>query len=80
MAELAKASQARPIGCTQATEILYTPGVTLVGALPGELALATVYAVAAVASAPALARRFAASLAGDSSTALRRRAGFDPAS
>ena len=82
MAELAKAAQAHSIGCTQATEILYTPGVTLVGALPGNLGLATVYAVAAMAgsSAPVLARRFAASLAGDNAAELRRAAGFDPAS
>lgn len=82
MAELANAAQAHPIGCTQSTEILYTPGVTLVGALPGDLALATVYAVAAAvrSSVPALARRFASSLAGDSAAELRRAAGFEPAS
>ena len=82
MAELAKAAETHPIGCTQATEILYTPGVTLVGSLPGDLALATVYTVAAAArsSAPVLARRFAASLAGDSAAQLRRAAGFDPVS
>jgi molybdate transport system substrate-binding protein len=34
MAALAAASEASPIGCTQVTEILYTPGVELVGPLP----------------------------------------------
>ena len=41
-------NRARPgsIGCTQITEIRYTPGVTLAGALPGDYALSTVYSVA----------------------------------
>jgi molybdate transport system substrate-binding protein len=79
MAELATSSDARPIGCTQATEILYTPGVRLVGPLPGDLALVTTYAVAVTTDAPssALARRLAASLAGDGSAPLRRAAGFE---
>ena len=34
MQALARAPDARPIGCTQVTEILNTPGVTLVGPLP----------------------------------------------
>ncbi len=38
------------IGCTQATEIIYTQGVDLIAMLPQEFELATVY-VAAVASA-----------------------------
>ena len=43
MRELAAAKGARPIGCTQVTEILNTPGVTLVGPLPEGCALATIY-------------------------------------
>src|SRR5262245_11148884 len=43
MRALAESRDARPIGCTQVTEILATPGVTPVGALPKELELATVY-------------------------------------
>jgi molybdate transport system substrate-binding protein len=79
MAELATSSDARPIGCTQATEILYTSGVRLVGPLPGDLALLTTYAVAVMTDAPsnALARRLAASLAGDGSAPVRRAAGFE---
>jgi len=80
MAALAAASEAAPIGCTQVTEILYTPGVELVGPLPTAFELATVYAAAVTArsGAPELARRFVASLCGDSSAALRRAGGFEP--
>jgi molybdate transport system substrate-binding protein len=69
-------AQGRPIGCTQVTEILNTPGVTLVGPLPKELELATVYTagVCTRANAADLARRFAALLAG--ALEERRRFGF----
>ncbi len=43
MRALAESPEARPIGCTQATEIVTTPGVRLVDDLPGEYALVTVY-------------------------------------
>jgi molybdate transport system substrate-binding protein len=79
MRELAAATSARPIGCTQHTEILYTPGVRLVAALPHEFELATVYtaAVATRAGDPALARRFTALLAGPAAQALRAAGGFE---
>lgn len=79
MAALAGSRARRPIGCTQASEILYTPGVSLVGALPGDLALATTYSIAvhAYAREPALARRFVLSLAGDEAAGMRRAAGFE---
>lgn len=66
------------VGCTQVTEILYTPGVRLVGELPAEHALRTVYtaAVCAKAQAPELAATLAGLLSGDASLALRRRSGF----
>ena len=78
MAALAAQPGGRPIGCTQITEILNTKGVTLVGDLPPEFALATVYTlgVCAKAQSPELARRFAALLTGDDSRNLRRRLGF----
>lgn len=44
MRHLASSDAARPIGCTQTTEILNTPGLTLVGALPSGCELATMYA------------------------------------
>jgi molybdate transport system substrate-binding protein len=78
MAALAAIEGGRPIGCTQITEILNTKGVTLVGDLPPEFALATVYTlgVCAKARSPDLARRFAGMLTGDASRELRRKLGF----
>lgn len=78
MAALAADGLAGAIGCTQITEILYTPGVMLVAPLPAPFALATVYAVAVSAGAPSPvpARAFAAHLTGDDTRELRRDAGF----
>ena len=80
MGELARSTEPDLIGCTQITEINYTAGVTLVGALPAEFALGTVYAVAVCGDAarPDAARRFAALVAGPNAESLRRRAGFEP--
>ena len=63
-----------PIGCTQVTEILSTPGVTLVGPLPKQFELATVYTagVCTGAAQPELAQRLA-SLYGRSGGAHRPR-------
>lgn len=76
------ASQARPgaVGCTQVTEILYTPGVSLLDNLPDALGLSTVYTVAVCtrAAQPELARRLTERLVGDSAAALRRDGGFIP--
>jgi molybdate transport system substrate-binding protein len=79
MRELAQSSAVHPVGCTQVTEIAFTPGVTLVGPLPGQFELATEYcaAVAARAQQPESAARFAALLAGPAASELRRRCGFD---
>ena len=46
MRELAASELSHPIGCTQITEINYTDGVRLVGALPDEYALTTAYVAA----------------------------------
>jgi len=80
MREMA-AARGRPIGCTQVTEILNTPGVTLVAPLPKEFELATVYtaAVAARAASPDQARRLVTLLSSPSTRSLRDRAGFEPA-
>jgi molybdate transport system substrate-binding protein len=79
MRELAAATTARPIGCTQHTEILYTPGVRLVAPLPNAFELATTYvaAVTARAADPALAARFVDALAGPAAKALRDAGGFE---
>ncbi|MFN4003576.1 MAG: molybdate ABC transporter substrate-binding protein [Hylemonella sp.] len=78
MKELAAASGPGLIGCTQVTEILYTPGVQLVANLPSEFELATVYmaAVAAKSEQPQAARLVVELLAGARSAALRQSCGF----
>ena len=79
MRELAQAKGAHLVGCTQVTEINSTPGVVLVGLLPREFELATVYSVGlcAGAASPEAAQRFIALLAGDATRALRVKAGFE---
>lgn len=78
MRELARSEGEGMLGCTQVTEILYTPGVRLVGELPAAHALNTVYtaAVCSQARSPALAAKFVEVLAGEGSVALRKRSGF----
>ena len=81
MRELAAAQGLGLIGCTQVTEINYTPGVELVAVLPPEFELATVYSAAAFTdrspAQTALAQRFIAMLSGAGSQALRRDGGFE---
>jgi molybdate transport system substrate-binding protein len=79
LAELARSHESGLIGCTQISEIVDTPGITLVGPLPAEFELVTVYSVAVCASArePALARRLARLLTGPEARDQRERAGFE---
>ncbi len=72
------AATGRPVGCTQATEILATPGVRLVAPLPAGCELETVYtaAVSARAADAEAARRFTAALGDGAAGGLRRDAGF----
>jgi molybdate transport system substrate-binding protein len=51
MRHMAETDAKRPIGCTQATEIIATPGIRLSGALPKGCDLATVYTAAVTTSA-----------------------------
>jgi molybdate transport system substrate-binding protein len=78
MRALAAATGERPIGCTQVTEILATPDVTLVAPLPDPLELATVYTAAVCTGArlPDQARTLAALLSGDAARDARQRTGF----
>lgn len=78
MQAMADADEPGAVGCTQVTEILYTPGVELVGALPPPFELTTVYAaaVAARASQPALAHALIAWLTGDETRPLREAGGL----
>jgi molybdate transport system substrate-binding protein len=80
MRELSQSKAARPIGCTQVTEILATPGVTLVGPLPEGFELATVYTagVCTKAALPAEAARLAALLSSETTGEARAKAGFQP--
>jgi molybdate transport system substrate-binding protein len=80
MRALAERGPPGALGCTQVTEILYTPGLALAGALPEPFGLSTVYAagVGAAASEPALAAAIIALLSGDAAAAERRAGGFEP--
>ena len=79
MAEMARAGDPGAIGVTQITEILYTSGVTLAGALPTEFELSTVYTVAVTRRAqdPALAGRLVELLSGPGTLKGRRDGGFE---
>lgn len=79
MREMAAAASPQAIGCTQVSEILYTSGVQLAGALPVRFELATLYsaAVGSRATDPALAAQVIALLAGPSTLALRTAGGFE---
>ena len=79
MRALAACIEPGALGCTQITEIRYTDGITLLGALPPQFELATVYtaALSARAAQPALAAQFIEMLAGADSRALREAGGFE---
>ena len=78
MRAMADAGEPDLIGCTQVTEINYTPGVRLAGLLPSQFALATLYsaAVCADSAGGALAQDFVSLLSGPESRSLRTRGGF----
>jgi molybdate transport system substrate-binding protein len=80
MRHLAESDELTAIGCTQITEIKYSPGLTLVGALPDPHGLATVYAAAVSArtTQPEAARALVTLLTGSASSAQRAAGGFDP--
>jgi molybdate transport system substrate-binding protein len=67
------------IGCTQVTEIIYTPSVRLVGLLPKEFELSTVYSIAVPkrSTAPEAAKAAIAKLRSDANQRVRAAAGFD---
>ncbi|MBC7379601.1 MAG: substrate-binding domain-containing protein [Burkholderiaceae bacterium] len=79
MREMSQASEAGLVGCTQVTEILYTPGVQLVADLPKVFELATVYtaAVCSKAAEPALAAELISLLISTEAAELRRSGGFE---
>lgn len=70
---------ARLIGCTQVTEILNTPGVTLAAMLPAQFELATPYtaAVSRQALQPKAAEQLIALITDPDQAGLRQACGFD---
>jgi len=78
MRHLAETDAVRPIGCTQSTEIISTPGVLLSGSLPPGCELSTVYtaAVTTRATAAKQAQELIDLLTAASQRELRTRAGF----
>lgn len=79
MRAMADASEPGVIGCTQVSEILYTPGVRLVAPLPAEFALATTYtaAIATNAAEPVYAACLINYLSRPESAAARQAAGLE---
>ena len=79
MREMAQCVEPGLIGCTQMTEILYTPGVTWVASLPVVFELATVYTAAVCTSAanPQAAQALVALLSGPEAAHQRQSAGFE---
>ncbi len=78
MRHLAESRARAPIGCTQSTEIISTPGVTLLGALPPGCELSTMYtaAVTTDAARPREAQLLIDLLIAADHRGLRQRAGF----
>lgn len=78
MRELAASPAQRPIGCTQATEIIATDGIVLSGSLPPGCELVTMYTagVTTRAAHPIEAQALIRLLAGADHKELRQRVGF----
>jgi molybdate transport system substrate-binding protein len=78
MRHLAGSDAARPVGCTQSTEIISTAGVILSGSLPPGYELATVYTAALASSAahPPQAQLLIDLLTDPDQRELRTQAGF----
>ena len=78
MRKLSDSTFGRPLGCTQTTEIIRTPNLALVGALPAPYALATVYSAAITrqASDAAIARMLIDILTSKDHANSRAQAGF----
>jgi molybdate transport system substrate-binding protein len=79
MRAMADSTEASPIGCTQVTEIRYTPGVELVALLPAEFELATPYtaAISTHSAQSDLAAQFITLLTSVEAAPLRSAGGFE---
>ena len=80
MRAMADAGDVHAVGVTQCSEILYTEGVQLIAALPGEFELATVYSAAITANAVNrnAANFLLAALAAAGNRSILIKAGFEP--
>lgn len=78
MKAMAASKSVRPIGCTQITEILATPGATLIQSLPTGFGLTTVYTAGVIAASKnqAAARQLVALLSAPGSASARKTCGF----
>jgi molybdate transport system substrate-binding protein len=78
MRHLASSADKRPIGCTQSTEIIVTPGVELSGSLPKGCDLATMYTagIATRAEHARVAQTLIELLTSGEASELRASAGF----
>jgi molybdate transport system substrate-binding protein len=78
MKHLAASDKTRPIGCTQATEIISTAGVALSGSLPSGCELSTMYTAGVTTNTPnaAQAKMLIDLLTADDQRESRCRAGF----
>jgi molybdate transport system substrate-binding protein len=78
MRHLAASDAARPIGCTQSTEIIATPGIVLSGPLPPGCELKTMYTAGVTTQAPnaAAAQALIERLISADARDLRSHAGF----
>ena len=81
MAALAQEADAQAVGITQVSEILYTPGVQLLGALPAPYGLATLYSAAIVRGAAhaVAAARLLERLTAPERARRRQQGGFEAA-
>jgi molybdate transport system substrate-binding protein len=78
MKAMAASTAVRPIGCTQVTEIIATPGATLIQSLPTGFGLTTVYTAGVIAASTnqAAARQLVALLSAPASASARKKCGF----
>jgi molybdate transport system substrate-binding protein len=79
MREMAQSKESGAIGCTQISEILFTPGVQLVAPLPTEFSLATPYiaAVSSTALDPSGAEQLISFLAHPNTLEARKASGLE---
>jgi molybdate transport system substrate-binding protein len=76
MRHLSASEAARPIGCTQSTEIISTEGVELSGSLPPGCELATMYTAAVTTQAHGPAQALIDLLTSSGARSARTKAGF----